>query len=48
MLISVFSQVELELVSFLILCYLGLCVFRYLIAIWEKDSISLWILELGT
>ena len=36
------------LVSFLISFCLGLCVVRYLIAIWEKNSISLWILKLGS
>ena len=47
MLVSVSSQVGPRLVSFFnSLMFRIMCV-RYLIAVWEKDSISFWILELG-
>jgi hypothetical protein len=45
-LVSAFIQVGLGLIPFLIFFVRIMCV-RYLIAMWEKDSISLWILELG-
>ena len=45
MLVSMFSQVGPRFVSFLnFLLFRIMCV-RYLIEMWEKDSISLWILE---
>ena len=47
MLVSAFSQVVLGLVSFLNFFLFRIMCVRYLRAIWEKDSISLWSLELG-
>ena len=47
MLVSVFSQVEPRLVSFFLFFLLRIICIRYLLAIWEKDSISLWIFKLG-
>ena len=41
------SQVGLGFVSFLISFLFRIMCIRYLIGIWKKDSICLWILELG-
>ena len=46
--IRVFSQVGLGFLLFFLISFrLGLCVLGYLTTISEKNSISLWILELG-
>ena len=46
-LVNVFSQVGTGVCFFSnFLLFRIICV-RYLIAIWEKDSINIWILELG-
>ena len=47
MLVSVFSDMGMGLVSFLISFLYRIMCIGYLIAICEKDSIRLWILELG-
>ena len=46
-LVSVFTQVGPGLDSFSSFLLFEIMCVRYLIAIWEKDSISLWIMELG-
>jgi hypothetical protein len=46
-LVSAFSQVGPGLVSILISFLFRIMCFRYMTSIWEKDFISIWILELG-
>ena len=47
MLVSVLSQSGTKACFFSDFHLFRIMCVRYLVAIWEKDSISLWILELG-